>query len=1065
MDARLSIHPEENRRKFLFSGIPANLEKSLVQKIESLHGKLLNPVKDTFPISCTHVIALEFQTTEKILGALAGGKWLLSAKYILDSYKEGRWLKEEGYELTDFNELATYHRRKRMLKGYGLYEGWKILVLLNPSVSRKFKRILVAGGAEIALKDDTSIIDFVVTNKEMLDHAKAIVDSVIPLVDVSFIRSTLILRHDPVDLKTFDLRHDPKLETSYISAGRTTSVASEKSRSLHGGKKLSEIQAVNSPLGKKGKLHCRFKQTSLTQFIKKEFDQVKKPSSGYSICDKRSALGKKDLSGKINNVSKSSHSNNTLSSASVVYDVEDNRDNSQNGDRLKRSDTNQNERTERTALEDRTLSNIPVVYKVNDDIQNQDELNRNHINDIQPIEKKTSEDITSVNALSVTKKVNGNLQNQYGEKSNCMSEIQTKKCVSKDVTPVSTSSGVPSVESNTHNVVLKEFHICMGEKINAMREPNLFGKSPLPNCDCINSYSKNPPELLKRWSLKCGKITSEPTEKCVMANPLRFIRKKSLDSVSEQVLQRKEAVSPNSQIYTITKEHFFKVIVQFLRTRNYLNDICSKNSLCIPRGIENFPNLKCETLDADIDSQQVLDAPNYQQYSHEHRELTSRELHFYTCCTEVDDTVNEKELLVNAMETLLLQVSSYVYPPPSILGSLLKDFVIETQFSVVHSRALRVAYMLLSLHPPASTKMQTYYLRALKHAMKPNDFGSYIPWKFVQHVIQLAACMESDEASCFNQNTEEEEVLDKATKALHLLEFIVLLLTEDVRHSTYGEGVQDLLTWQIFCGTSENCHVLKSPVKELIKLWMSQQTTTTALQWHLSQLVSLVLEALWKFSGQPLLPVDTLPTSLAAVQKEIRISFKGLRSQEHSELIWSLPTPWARAVVSFIIVQENAQCLNRISLPYCDIKITNSDRESERENSMELFLTLANCYLENSCNRYVGLTIKKFMSELLKNAEMRKRKKDGVFTLSLTKNYCQTSKGEETKATKECMPQYLNLLEKECLQELNEFEKAAVAKIISCIRQDKDVSSKWSRYGLSPGEKIDTRQFFKTLCL
>lgn len=51
--------------------------------------------------------------------------------------------------------------------------------------------------------------------------------------------------------------------------------------------------------------------------------------------------------------------------------------------------------------------------------------------------------------------------------------------------------------------------------------------------------------------------------------------------------------------------------------------------------------------------------------------------------------------------------------------------------------------------------------------------------------------MESYEASCFNQNSEEEEeeVLDKATKALHLLEFIVLLLTEDVRHSTYGSVI------------------------------------------------------------------------------------------------------------------------------------------------------------------------------------------------------------------------------------------------------------------------------------
>lgn len=130
---------------------------------------------------------------------------------------------------------------------------------------------------------------------------------------------------------------------------------------------------------------------------------------------------------------------------------------------------------------------------------------------------------------------------------------------------------------------------------------------------------------------------------------------------------------------------------------------------------------------------------------------------------------------------------------------------------------------------------------------------------------------------------------------------------------------------------------------------------------------------------------------------------------------------------------------------------------------MELFLTLANCYLENSCNRYIRLRIQKIMSELLKNTETRKRKKDGVFTLSLTKNCCQTSKDEETEARK-CMPQYLNLLGEECSQELNELEKTAVDKIFSCIKQDKDVFSKWSRYDLSPGKIIDSRQFFETLC-
>lgn len=52
-------------------------------------------------------------------------------------------------------------------------------------------RILVAGGAEIALKDDISGIDFVLTKKEMLDQVKAKIDT-IPLVDLSYIKNTLL---------------------------------------------------------------------------------------------------------------------------------------------------------------------------------------------------------------------------------------------------------------------------------------------------------------------------------------------------------------------------------------------------------------------------------------------------------------------------------------------------------------------------------------------------------------------------------------------------------------------------------------------------------------------------------------------------------------------------------------------------------------------------------------------------------------------------------------------------------------------------------------------------------
>ena len=48
------------------------------------------------------------------------------------------------------------------------------------------------------------------------------------------------------------------------------------------------------------------------------------------------------------------------------------------------------------------------------------------------------------------------------------------------------------------------------------------------------------------------------------------------------------------------------------------------------------------------------------------------------------------------------------------------------------------------------------------------------------------------------------------------------------------KAVQELLMWDIFWGSSKSCNVLPPPVKQLIRLWMSQQTTCPTLRWHLA---------------------------------------------------------------------------------------------------------------------------------------------------------------------------------------------------------------------------------------
>ncbi|MPC24826.1 hypothetical protein E2C01_017920 [Portunus trituberculatus] len=234
----------------------------------------------------------------------------------------------------------------------------------------------------------------------------------------------------------------------------------------------------------------------------------------------------------------------------------------------------------------------------------------------------------------------------------------------------------------------------------------------------------------------------------------------------------------------------------------------------------------------------------------------------------------------------------------------------KTQSRIVHSRALRVAYRVLSLHRPTTTKMRKYYLSILEKAMQKAS-EDYTAWAFIQRVIHFA--LEDDDETASDSDTHSKDGIDEAKKALSLLEFLITLITEDIKNSPYGKAVQELLTWDIFWGPSKAYNVVPPPVKKLIQLWMSHETSFV-LRMALSRLVTLVLELLWKLSGHPLVPVFALPDTLAAMEIEIQVCCKGVSFEKRVEMVRSLPNPWAQCIVSFIILQEALQCPRRLTL-------------------------------------------------------------------------------------------------------------------------------------------------------
>ena len=57
----------------------------------------------TFDLTATHFIISNPKRTEKFLGAVAKGIWILKPEYLYDSEKAGYWLNEEDYEWKQTN--------------------------------------------------------------------------------------------------------------------------------------------------------------------------------------------------------------------------------------------------------------------------------------------------------------------------------------------------------------------------------------------------------------------------------------------------------------------------------------------------------------------------------------------------------------------------------------------------------------------------------------------------------------------------------------------------------------------------------------------------------------------------------------------------------------------------------------------------------------------------------------------------------------------------------------------------------------------------------------------------
>lgn len=81
---------------FQTSGVSSELHDSMARMIKELKGQV-TLTNEKYDPRCTHLICGKVGRVQKVLCALAAGKWLVSSQYIEDSFKAKRFLKVGGH--------------------------------------------------------------------------------------------------------------------------------------------------------------------------------------------------------------------------------------------------------------------------------------------------------------------------------------------------------------------------------------------------------------------------------------------------------------------------------------------------------------------------------------------------------------------------------------------------------------------------------------------------------------------------------------------------------------------------------------------------------------------------------------------------------------------------------------------------------------------------------------------------------------------------------------------------------------------------------------------------------
>ncbi|XP_062372167.1 SMC5-SMC6 complex localization factor protein 1 isoform X2 [Sardina pilchardus] len=168
--------PAERRRTFQISGIKdAHSKGRLLRAIKQLDGMYIGgPI---YRESITHLIVSQAVPSEKFLAACAGGKWVVTPEYLLDSVKLNKWLPEGPYEVNLSvrspglpNPVKAWREKVSWGLVSGAFQDWVVLLNVVDFKRRDIiSRILKAGRAVVYLERPASVAITHVINRHMVE--------------------------------------------------------------------------------------------------------------------------------------------------------------------------------------------------------------------------------------------------------------------------------------------------------------------------------------------------------------------------------------------------------------------------------------------------------------------------------------------------------------------------------------------------------------------------------------------------------------------------------------------------------------------------------------------------------------------------------------------------------------------------------------------------------------------------------------------------------------------------------------------------------------------------------